>query len=130
MTTQKESHTPEMLPNDTATEQLSHYDPHLIPSETVARQAREGEDFGHVDHDNPQDTEHIHTRDGYTVDQEGLINNYAVEPPMYVNKPGDLAEAEATAAKIRAADRKALSKDEDGNMSPKINWKHKGPGVI
>jgi hypothetical protein len=75
-----------------ASERLPHYDAHLIPAETVAREAREGSDFCHVDHDDPKNTEHIHTRDGYTIDQEGLINNYAVEVPMYVNEPGDLAK--------------------------------------
>ena len=61
---------------------ISHYDPHIIPAETVARAAREGKHFGHVEHDDPNDHEHIHLRDGYTMDQEGLINNYAVEPEM------------------------------------------------
>ena len=108
----------------------SHYDEHLIPAETAAREAREGRRFGHVEHDSAQDTEHIHTRDGYTVDQEGLINNYAVEAPMYLNEPGDLAEEEAVVAKQRAAERKALSKDAEGHLSPNTNWQHKGPGVI
>ncbi|MEL6552532.1 MAG: hypothetical protein AAFQ63_03585 [Cyanobacteria bacterium J06621_11] len=67
---------------------LSHYDAHLIPAETVAREAREGSHFGKVEHDDAQDKEHIHTRDGYTVDQEGLINNYAVEAPMHVDQSG------------------------------------------
>ena len=78
---------------------IPHPDPHIIPAETAARAKREGSHFGQVDHDSPTDTEHIHTRDGYTVDQEGLINNYAVEPPMYVNEPGDLTETEAAIAK-------------------------------
>lgn len=115
---------------DNPQQNLPHYDAHLIPSETVAREAREGSQFGQVEHDDAQDTEHIHTRDGYTVDQEGLINNYAVEAPMYINEPGDLAEEEAAVAKQRAAERKALSKDADGNLSPNTNWQHKGPGVI
>lgn len=71
--------------NDTQ-KTLSHYDAHLIPAETVAREAREGSHFGQVEHDDVQDTEHIHTRDGYTVDQEGLINNYAVEAPVQVEE--------------------------------------------
>ncbi|EDX87291.1 hypothetical protein S7335_4999 [Synechococcus sp. PCC 7335] len=108
----------------------SHYDPHLVPSETAAREAREGTRFAQVEHDDAKDTEHIHTRDGYTVDPEGLINNYAVEPPMYVNEPGDLAEEEEIVAQQRAAERDALSKDEEGNLSPKTNWQHKGPGMI
>ncbi|MFZ4675378.1 MAG: hypothetical protein ACOYM4_06725 [Nodosilinea sp.] len=99
----------------------SHYDPHIVPAETAARAEREGKAFGQVEHD-PQNPEHVHTRDGYTVDQEGLINNYAVEPPMYINEPGDLAEVEKANAEQRASDRKAMNESHD--------WHHKGPGVV
>ena len=127
MATQKDSlNTSSDVPQETP----SHYDAHLVPAETAAREAREGNRYGHVEHDQAEDTEHIHTRDGYTMDQEGLINNYAVEAPMYVNEPGDLAEEEAAVAKQRAAERQALSKDDEGHLSPKTNWRHKGPGVI
>lgn len=86
MTTQKNS-----LNNnqDDTQKTFPHYDAHLIPAEIVAREAREGSHFGQVEHDDAQDTEHIHTRDGYTVDQEGLINNYAVEAPMQVDEPSN-----------------------------------------
>ncbi len=110
--------------------EIPHPDPHIIPAETAARANREGSHFGQVDHDSQADTEHIHTRDGYTVDQEGLINNYAVEPPMYIKEPGDLAEEEAAIAKQRAADRKALTEDEDGKLTTSHDWRHKGPGMI
>ncbi|MEO1069049.1 MAG: hypothetical protein AAFW95_07995 [Cyanobacteria bacterium J06638_6] len=99
----------------------SHYDPHLVPAETAARAQREGKMFGHVEHDSPN-PEQIHTRDGYTVDQEGLINNYAVEPPMYINSPGDLNEVEKADAEQQARDRKAMTESHD--------WHHKGPGVL
>ena len=111
-------------------QEIPHPDPHIIPAETAARAAREGNHFGQVDHDSQADAEHIHTRDGYTVDQEGLINNYAVEPPMYIKEPGDLAEEEAAIAKQRAADRKALAEDEDGKLTTSHDWRHKGPGMI
>jgi hypothetical protein len=99
----------------------SRYDPHIIPAETAARAEREGKAFGHVEHD-PQNSEHVHTRDGYTVDREGLINNYAVEPPMYINEPGDLDEVEKANAKQRATDLEAIAESHD--------WHHKGPGII
>ncbi len=40
----------------------------------------------------------IDTTSGYTVDQEGLINNYAIEPEMYINEPGDLRAEESKRA--------------------------------
>lgn len=64
----------------------SHYDPHIVPAETAAREAREGDHFGQAKHDDAKDIDHIHTRDGYTSDKEGLFNNYAVEPEMYADQ--------------------------------------------
>lgn len=109
---------------------ISHYDPHIIPAESAARAAHEGSHFCHVEHDDATDIRHIHTRDGYTVDRDGLINNYAVEPPMYINEPGDLAEEEAATAQQKAADYKALSENEEGKLTLEHDWRHKGPGMI
>lgn len=67
------------------------FDAHIVPAETKARKEREGEYYKHTP-DNVDDLDGIHTADGYTVDTEGLINNYAVEPTMYVEEPGDLAK--------------------------------------
>ncbi|MEM8807915.1 MAG: hypothetical protein AAGF01_17990 [Cyanobacteria bacterium P01_G01_bin.38] len=109
--------------------EVSHYDPHIVPAETAARAKREGDQFGHVDHD-PPSSEQVHTRDGYTMDQEGLINNYAVEPPMYINQPGDLAEETHQLAQARAQELAELSEDEDGKLTLKHDWRHRGPGMI
>jgi hypothetical protein len=65
------------------------YDAHIAPAESVARQHREGKYFGHTSHKEP-DGKSSHATDGYTVDKEGLLNNYAIEPEMYVDVPGDL----------------------------------------
>lgn len=70
---------------------IPQYDAHIVPAESVARQHREGKDFGHTSHVKP-DGELSEVTDGYTVDKEGLLNNYAVEPEMYVNVPGDMQE--------------------------------------
>jgi hypothetical protein len=71
------------------------FDAHIVPAETKARKEREGESYKHTP-GNVEDPASIHTADGYTVDTEGLINNYAVEPPMYVEEPGDLAQEEVS----------------------------------
>lgn len=71
------------------------FDPHIIPAETKARKEREGSNYKHTP-DNAEDPDSIHTADGYTVDTEGLVNNYAVEPPMYVEEVGDLKQKSVT----------------------------------
>ncbi len=61
------------------------YDANIIPAETAARIEREGENYKHI-------PENIPGTGGYTVDKEGLVNNYAIEPEMYVEAPGDIKE--------------------------------------
>ena len=63
------------------------FDPNIVPAETKARKEREGVNYKHTP-DNAEDGDSIHTADGYTVDTEGLVNNYAVEPPMYIEDGG------------------------------------------
>ena len=109
---------------------IPQYDPHIIPAETAARAEREGDEFRHIEHDDPADTEHLHTRDGYTVDQDGLVNNYAVEPEMYFNEPGDYTEQQAAQAAARAHELQELSEDEAGQLTPEHDFRHKGPGMI
>lgn len=70
-------------PND------ANYDRAITSAETAARMEREGDDFKQTD-----------TNPGQTVDREGLANNYAVEPEMYYEEPGDrqaIKEAEEAA---------------------------------
>jgi hypothetical protein len=58
----------------------------LKPAEVAARSQREGGEPPNAtpsDGINTQWTDQVRTRDGYTVDQEGLTNNYAVTPTMY-----------------------------------------------
>jgi hypothetical protein len=105
------------------------YDAHIIPAESAARQHREGKQFGHISHDEP-DGESSHATAGYTVDKEGLVNNYAIEPEMYVNVPGDLrAQAKQEVAE-RTHELQELSEDEDGKLTTEHDWRHKGPGLI
>jgi hypothetical protein len=72
-------------------------DAHIIPAETAARKDREGDHYKQP----PADTEgddSIDIAGGFTVDQEGLVNNYAAEPEMYFETPGDAELIEETAA--------------------------------
>lgn len=62
------------------------YDANIVPGETVARKEREGADYKKIPEGN------IHG--GAAIDNEGLLNNYAVEPEMYYEHPGD-AETES-----------------------------------
>ncbi|MBD2033720.1 hypothetical protein H6F86_02220 [Phormidium sp. FACHB-592] len=70
------------------------YDRGIIPAETAARKEREGENF--KTHPTEDNSESVHTEGGYTVDKEGLLNNYAVEPEMYYETPGDARKEEET----------------------------------
>ncbi|MDS3859423.1 hypothetical protein RIF25_01250 [Thermosynechococcaceae cyanobacterium BACA0444] len=65
------------------------YDAHLIPAETAARKDREGDVYKRIP-ENTEGLDSIDTTGGYTVDKEGLVNNYASEPEMYAETPGDL----------------------------------------
>jgi hypothetical protein len=65
------------------------YDPHITPAETAARKEREGDNFKHlVEH--PDGSTGVETTGGFTVDKEGLVDNFAIEPEIYYETPGDL----------------------------------------
>jgi hypothetical protein len=66
------------------------YDAHLIPAETAARKEREGDNFKHLAN-HPAGSESIDTTGGFTVDKEGLVDNFGIEPEMYYETPGDIA---------------------------------------
>ncbi|TVQ59553.1 MAG: hypothetical protein EA366_04740 [Spirulina sp. DLM2.Bin59] len=112
-----------------AKDSISHYDAHIIPAESVARQHREGKDFGHTSHVE-EDGTLTQSTEGYTVDQEGLINNYAIEPEMYIDVPGDLREQLAQEKAEHDHQLQELSEDEEGKLTTKHDWRHRGPGLI
>ena len=118
-----------------------HYDRGITPAETAARQEREGANFMHATTeakqksaktDDQTDNESINTTDGYTVDQEGLVNNYAIEPEMYINEPGDLRAKEEAEAAERARILAEIKdkKGEEGKLTEEADTRHKGPGII
>ncbi len=109
-----------------------HYDRQIIPAEVAARQEREGDKFMKAPSNADEPHEDVdHTRDGFTVDQEGLVNNYAIEPEMYVNEPGDLREKEEALKAERTREyNESHDNDEEGKLTMEGDRRGKGPGII
>lgn len=109
--------------------ETDNYDPNLIPAETAARKAREGEVYKQVPDE--AEGESIDTSGGYTVDQEGLVNNYPIEPEMYIEEPGDLREEQEAEADRRRAELQEINQtDESGQVSGGTDTRGKGVGRI
>jgi hypothetical protein len=103
------------------------YDRGIVPAETAARKEREGEDFKQL----PEEEGSLDTTGGYTVDREGLLNNYAVEPEMYYETPGDAAEVEA-GERVRREEtlEDVIDHDESGKLTEEKDSRGKGVGII
>ncbi|MBD2387652.1 hypothetical protein [Cylindrospermum sp. FACHB-282] len=115
------------------------YDRGIIPAETAARIEREGQNYktlpteeklSNEPTDDQTDSESIRTTDGYTVDNEGLLNNYAVEPEMYYEEPGDARQkaAQETAQRVEAL--REVNEDQEGKLTEKGDRRGKGTGII
>jgi hypothetical protein len=68
------------------------YDLHITPAETAARMEREGTEYKHIpEHEVQPDrkAQDVSSTEGVTIDGEGLLNNYAIEPEIYYDVPGD-----------------------------------------
>jgi hypothetical protein len=105
------------------------YDRGIIPAETAARMEREGDHYKHTPHQ-PEDAS-LDTSSGYTVDNEGLVNNYAIEPEMYYEEPGDLKAKEDAEALERAEELQEVNEtDETGKLTMDGDERGKGVGVI
>ena len=85
-------------PND------ANYDRGITSAETAARMEREGENFKQT-----SDPKDLDTTSGETVDREGLANNYAIEPEMYIEEPGDLREKQQQEKVERAEELKEIN---------------------
>lgn len=115
------------------------YDAHIVPAETAARMEREGSNFKTTPNQHKEemaatndqtDDESIDSTGGYTVDKEGLVNNYAIEPEMYVNEPGDLRDNEEDSVARRVEELEEINEDQDGDLTMEGDRRGKGPGVI
>lgn len=116
--------TEERLPKHQVGVEGDNYDRGIVPAETAARKDREGADFKR----NPQD-DRPETH-GFTVDKEGLIDNFAIEPEMYVNEPGDLRAKEEELKAERLEEFEEINEDKDGQLTMEADQRGKGPGII
>ena len=115
------------------------YDPHMIPAETAARMEREGNLYKTLPTeeqatseltDDQTNVESIHTTSGYTVDQEGLLNNYAIEPEMYYEVPGDAHQVIEEDRAERIAELAEMNQDHSGDLTIEEDVRGRGPGFI
>ncbi|KAM3107144.1 hypothetical protein [Phormidesmis sp. 146-33] len=115
------------------------YDRGIVPAETAARKEREGELYkqhpteereASAPTDDQTDSESIRTTDGYTVDKEGLVNNYAVEPEMYYEVPGDARQAEEEREAARAAELAEVNDGSEGELTMERDDRGRGPGAV
>lgn len=130
------------VPGDSSSDhsvEVDTYDRGIVPAETAARREREGDRFkthpteeqeAGAESDDQTHRDSIRTTDGYTVDKEGLLNNYAVEPEMYINEPGDLREKEAALTAERATKLAELKHDSEGDLTMEGDKRHQGQGLI
>ena len=105
------------------------YDRKIIPAETAARKEREGDGYKQVPEN--ADPDSVDTTAGYTVDKEGLVDNFAIEPEMYYEEPGD-ARAQAEAEKAaRVQELQEINQtDESGKLTDEKDKRGKGTGII
>lgn len=101
----------------------------IIPAEVAARMDREGRDF-RTTADEQADPESIDVTGGATVDQEGLSNNYAIEPEMYHDVPGDMRQEEKQDAAERVEELAEANEDKEGELTMESDTRGRGPGVI
>jgi hypothetical protein len=69
-------------------------------------------------------------RSGYTIDPDGRLNVYAIEPEMYINEPGDLRRKAAAEKAQRRHELEELQEMEEGKLTAEHDFRHKGPGIL
>lgn len=109
--------------------ELDSYDPHIVPAETAARKEREGDLFKATP-DEASQGDSIKTTDGYTVDQEGLLNNYAIEPEMYYEVPGDAQESEEFSEVLRRNELEMVNSSSEGKLTTEEDDRGRGQGIL
>lgn len=101
----------------------------IIPAEVAARIDREGNKFK-TTADKQASSESVDVTGGATVDQEGLANNYPIEPEIYVDEPGDLKQEEEELTAERANELEGVNQDSEGKLTAEGDQRSKGSGII
>ncbi len=112
---------------------VNNYDRGIIPAETAARQEREGKNFKKTPHQIDERENYHETPDtegGYTVDREGLLNNYPIEPEMYYETPGDAQQAHQQNVAERAEELRDVNEDKEGQLTMEEDKRGRGPGIV
>jgi hypothetical protein len=139
MTNQENDKSRQVAVDSSERAKVDTYDRGIIPAETAARKEREGELFktlptqereASASTDDQTDTDSIRTTDGYTVDKEGLLNNYAVEPEMYYEVPGDARQQAEADITERFEELREVNEDKKGQLTMEDDKRGKGSGVI
>ncbi|BAZ08014.1 hypothetical protein [Calothrix sp. NIES-3974] len=107
------------------------YDRGIVPAETAARREREGEEFKHLRREKVADgVDELAETGGYTIDNEGLTNAYAIEPEMYYETPGDARENISADQAQRSQELAEINQDNEGDLTMESDNRGKGTGVI
>lgn len=115
------------------------YDRGIVPAETAARREREGSLYKthpteareqSASTDDQTGSESLRTTDGYTVDKEGLLNNYAIEPEMYYETPGDARQQEDAEHDERAHEYADVNQESGGKLTDETDDRGRGPGIV
>ncbi|MEQ8959596.1 MAG: hypothetical protein RLP02_17015, partial [Coleofasciculus sp. C2-GNP5-27] len=92
---------------------------------------REGDNYKtKITEQNQTNPDSIDTTEGYTVDNEGLVNNFAIEPEMYVNEPGDLRQKEEQETAKRRQELQQLDEERQGELTMGKDERGRGPGAV
>ena len=118
--------------SDRALRQITMIAISFLPKPPLARSAKEKTISRHAEFtESEKQADEIDTDAGYTVDKEGLVNNYAVEPEMYYEVPGDLKAQEQAMAAERTEELQEVNEtDETGKLTQGGDTRGKGTGII
>lgn len=113
--------------------QKDNYDRGIVPAETAARMEREKENYKHTPDSEKEiaGEDELDTTAGYTMDNEGLLNNFAVEPEMYYEVPGDRAQQKAAEEQERREELDEVNDtNKQGELTMEDDKRGHGTGII